>query len=447
MGPDRYGDYVRVIAVTSWVGLFSEFGLTKIGVRDAAREEGRAGAVVGTVMGTRLVLSLAAAGIAQAILVPLHATATVHVAALVASLLFVSDALFSTIVVFQVSLKQHYEAGMRVAMEVVELAILITLIVHHAGLVALVAAPVVAGAVGCSAGYAVARRRFGLQLSFDARLARSMVRSAAPIVPAIMIGVLTVKLDSLMVAALRPRHDVGLYGAAYQPVEYAFNAVAVVALPFFPILARSHRRNGAEFLQAYRRGTECVLAFVLPITGLALVAGTPVVAAVYDHSWLGSAAPLRLLSVALIFMALSAWNGFVLLAADRQRMSLVYGVAAFVVSFVLCLVLIPTVGFMGGAIAAVAANVMSATWSTVLVHRHAHVSTDPGRILRVVLGAALLAGIAAGLRVAGVVWWAACSVGLASYPFWLSALGLISPRRLWHSVRRGNPALAVGGAA
>jgi O-antigen/teichoic acid export membrane protein len=210
MGPDRFGDYVRVIAVTGWVGLLSEFGLNKVGVRHAAREENSAGGVVGTVMGTRLVLSVGATAVAQLMLLPLHASATVHVAALVASLMFVCDALFATIVVFQVTLKQHYEAGVRVLMEIVELAILVTLVVRHAGLVALVSAPVFGAAVGCVIAYFVARARFQLRLSFDRRLAVELLRTAAPIVPAVMIGVLTLKLDSLMVAALRPQHEVGL---------------------------------------------------------------------------------------------------------------------------------------------------------------------------------------------------------------------------------------------
>jgi O-antigen/teichoic acid export membrane protein len=210
MGPDGYGDYVLVIVVTGWVGLLSEFGLNKLGVRHAARGDATAGEVVGTVMGTRVVLSVLAAGVAQLTLLLLHASETVHVAALVASLLFVFDGLFATVVVFQVALKQHYEAAIRVVMEVIELTILVLLVVSGAGLVALISAPVVGAAAGAGLAFALARHRFGLRLSVDRQLAFRLLRSAAPIVPAMMIGVLTLKLDSLMVAALRPPNELGL---------------------------------------------------------------------------------------------------------------------------------------------------------------------------------------------------------------------------------------------
>jgi O-antigen/teichoic acid export membrane protein len=396
-------------------------------------------------MGTRLVLSIGAAAIAQLMLLPLHASATVHVAALVASLMFVCDALFATIVVFQVTLKQHYEAGVRVLMEIVELAILITLVVRHAGLVALVSAPVFAAAVGCAIAYFVARARFQLRLSFDRHLAAELLRTAAPIVPAIMIGVLTLKLDSLMVAALRPQHEIGLYGAAYQPIEYAFNAVTVVALPFFPMLARSHGRNRQEFVKAYTVGTEALLAFVLPVTAITLVVANPMVRSVYAAQWNGSAAPLRLLSIALVLMALSAWNGFVLLSADRQRMAIRYGVAAVLVSLVACAVLLPTVGYIGGAVAAIIANVVSATWSLMLLRRHVRVTVAPQRVLRLLAANLGLAGVTLGLLVAGLPWWAAAGLGLATYPFLLSALHVLRLRYLASLVRTRSPLVAAEG--
>ena len=448
MGPDHYGDYVRVIAVTGWVGLLSEFGLNKVGVRHAARDDGSTGAVIGTVMGTRAVLSLGAAAIAQLTLLPLHASAAVHLAALVASLMFVFDGLFATVVVFQVTLKQHYEAGVRVLMEIVELAILLALVASGAGLVALVSAPVVGSAAGAAIGYALARARFGLRLSYDRTLAWSLVRSAAPIVPAIMIGVLTLKLDSLMVAALRPRHEVGLYGAAYQPMEYALNAVTVVAFPFFPLLARSYGRDPAAFLRSYRHATEAVLAFVLPITAITLVLAGPMVTAVYQPAWSGSAAPMRVLSIALVFMALSAWNGFVLLAANRQRLTIRYGAAALVVSLVTCAVLLPTVGYMGGAIAAVVANVVSTVWSLGLLRRQVGVVVSPQRVLRVVGANAAMGGAAAGLVAVGVPWWAAGGLALATYPVLLSAFGVMTLRTATELVRRRRePVAAAGGAA
>ena len=446
MGPDHYGDYVRVIAVTGWVGLLSEFGLNKVGVRHAAREDGSAGRVIGTVMGTRTVLSVAAAAVAQLTLLPLHASRTVHIAALVASLMFVFDGFFATVVVFQVTLKQHYEAFVRVLMEIVELSVLLLLVASGAGLVALVSAPVVGAAVGCVVGYLVARSRFALRLSFDRNLAWELLRTAAPIVPAIMIGVLTLKLDSLMVAALRPRHEVGLYGAAYQPMEYALNAITVVALPFFPLLARAHGRDAVAFLRSYRHATEAVLAFILPITTITLVAATPMVKAVYQPVWAGSAGPMRVLSVALVFMAISAWNGFVLLAGNRQRMTIRYGAAALVVSIVTCAVLLPTIGYMGGAIAALAANIVSTVWSLTLLKNELDLRLSVQRVLRVVGANAAMGGAAVVLIALGVPWWGACMVGLASYPLLLSAFGVMGVRTAAALLRRSRPVTA-GGAA
>jgi O-antigen/teichoic acid export membrane protein len=420
MGPTRYGDYIKVITVTSWAGLLSEFGLTKLAVREVAREAASVPPVVGTVIVVRLVLSVAAAAFVQLILLAIGASAVVHAAALVMSTAFVLESLLATVIVFHVSLRQQYEAVVRLVMEAVELTVLLVLVAHHAQLVALVSAPVFGAIAGAVFAYALARRRFALRLSFDATRVRHLLREAAPIVPAIMVGVLTVKFDGFMVAALRSRHDAGLYGAAFQPIEYAFLAITVVAYPFFPLLARWHGTDRLQFEKVYRRGTEALLAFVLPIpVVLAIVAG-PLVTAVYRPEWSASATPLRVLAIALVPMSVSAWHGFVLLAGDRQRVTIRYGVVALATTVVLCVTLIPTIGYMGGAWAALGANSLSAVLAFGRVRALLDVHVDVNRIGRLVLASGLL-GVA--LVVAGILgapWWAQT---LAAAPLYIAALG------------------------
>jgi O-antigen/teichoic acid export membrane protein len=211
------------------------------------------------------------------------------------------------------------------------------------------------------------------------------------------------------------------------------------------MLARSHGRNRQEFVKTYAVGTEALLAFILPVTAITLVLANPMVRSVYAAQWNGSAAPLRLLSIALVLMALSAWNGFVLLSADRQRMTIRYGVAAMLVSLAACAVLLPTVGYIGGAVAAIIANVVSATWSLALLRRHVQVTPAPQRILRVFAANVGLAAVVLGLTLVGVPWWVAAGIGLAVYPLLLSALRVLKLRYLASLVRTRSPLVAAGG--
>ena len=243
LGPHGYGDYVVVVTVAGLTGLVAELGLPKLAVREVSRDPETAGKVIGTVTVIRLVLAVVAAGLAQLALLALDASAEVRVATLVAGLLAVSEALMSVVVVFHVSLRQQYEAVARSAANVVKLAAVLALVAAGAGLVALVAAPALTAFVAVVLGRRIAVRRFGLRLSFDRSIVRSLLREAAPIAPATIIGVLYLKLDALMVGLLGSRHAVCVYGAAYQPIEYVFLASAVIIGVLFPLLARAQGRD------------------------------------------------------------------------------------------------------------------------------------------------------------------------------------------------------------
>lgn len=441
LGPTGFGDFVVVVTVTGWAGLVAEFGLTRLAVREGARDGDALGTLVGTVIVARLALSLAAAACAQIVLLAIGAGGPVHVAAAVSSLLFVTEALLSSCVVFHVAVRQQYEAGVRLLMELVEIAVLVTAIALGAGLVMLFAAPVVGGVVGVVAAGALARARFGLHPQFDARQLRRLLALAAPVLPAVLLGVLTLKLDNAMVAALRSRRETGLYGAAYQPVEYVFLALPVVCYPFFPLLARQHGADPVAFRTTFQWGTDALLALLLPVPVVLAVVARPLVTAVYGPGFAGSAVPLQLLAVALLPMGLTAWHGFVLLAGDRQRLTLRYGTASLLTSFALCLLLIPRAGIAGAAWAALGAYLLSAVWSRQILRRELGVGAAPARAVRVAAAATGLGLVVAALTYLGVPWWAATVLGAATYPLWLVAAGVVGADT-WRAIR---PA-ARGGA-
>ena len=72
------------------------------------------------------------------------------------------------------------------------------------------------------------------------------------------------KLDALMLAVLRTPREVGLYGSAYQPIEYTFLAAAVVVNVAFPLVAAAYGAGDHErFALLYRRGAEALVAVMV----------------------------------------------------------------------------------------------------------------------------------------------------------------------------------------
>ena len=420
LGSDGYGDYAKVIVIVGWAGLLSDAGLPKIALRIAASDRVRIEDVVGTVTLLRLALSVVGAIVTQAALTLVHASPTVRVAGAVACLMFVVEALLSTMLLFQATLRQQFEGYVRVLMEVAEFAMLLVVISRHGGLVQLFLAPIVGGAVGAVVGWLLARRRFGQRPAWNQELAHDLVRLALPVAPGILLGALTLKLDGVMVATLGTTREVGAYTAAFQPVEYVFLALgAVVAYPFLPVLSRTYGSDHATFLGTYQRACELVVILTLPIAAVAVVDGDHMIRAVYGTGWHDAVRPFQLLSCSLAFMAISGWHGFVLLAGDRQIDSLRYGSVALVASALMCLVLVPPLGPTGGALAVLVANFVGMVYSTRIVRSKLMVSPHLPVIGRILAASVIVLGLLLLLHVASAPWW---SNVLSAGPLYLIAL-------------------------
>lgn len=438
LAPSAYGNYVLVLTTTLLVGLFADFGLNKLAVREIARDGAQEHEVLGTVIVSRLVLAVIAVALTQLVLLAIRTPAEVHLAALVASLLYFGDALLAVVVVFHVRVRQHYEAVIRVGMELFETAFVLWLVHRGASLPMLFVPPVVATALGAGVAIFVARRTFALRFRVAPHRLGYLLREAWPIGPALLIGVIYLKLDGLMLAVLRTPRDVGLYGSAYQPIEYVFLASAVVINVVFPLLARAWGdHDHARFVELYRRGTEVLLAAMLLVPALLYFVGEPLLTLLYGADYAEAAAPLRLLAVALVLMTINGWQSFVLLAGGRQKVTLHYNLAALVLAAVFCVVFITWLGMIGAAIATMATAVFVLVVSTGAVARDMRARLAPAPLLRILAAAAGLVATLAAATAAGVPWAALIPLALVAYPVWLLALRVVRLDQL-RALRHGR---------
>lgn len=369
--PSGYGVFVLVLTVATVVGLIADYGLAKLAVRETVAPDAVEGHVLGTIVGLRLGLALIAVALTQVVLLVMGEPPQVLLAGLIASLFYVGDAVLSVVVVaFQVRLVQQYEAAIRTGAEALETAMVLGLVALGAALPWLFVPPLVGVLVGAAIALVLARRRCDLRLHFRPELVRHLVREALPLGPALVIGVLYLKLDSLVVAVMRPERDLGLYGSAYQPVEYLFLASAVLVNVAYPLLARAHGEgDAAGVVTLYRRGTEALVAATLIVPVVAVFVATPLVTSVYGADYADAAAPFQVLCVCLVLMTVNAWQSLVLLSGGFQSLTLRYNAAALVLSVVLCVPLVHVFGMMGAAFAALGTGAFVLVASTALVHR------------------------------------------------------------------------------
>jgi O-antigen/teichoic acid export membrane protein len=406
LAPEAYGSFVLVVTVVTMAGVVADFGLPKLAVRELARSEGDQDEVLGTVVLLRLGLALAAVVGTQAVLAVLGVAPVVHQAAAVASLAVLVDAVLGIVVVcFQVHVVHQYEAVVRVGAEALETGLVLLLISLQAGFLWLFAPPVVGLLAGLVLAVVFARRRFALRLRPVRRRLRYLVLEALPLGPALLIGVLYLKVDTLVLAALRPPRDVGIYGSAYQPVEYLFLATAVIINVLFPLLARAVARGDQQqFVTIYRRGTELLVIMTLFVPLVFAFTAPAVVQLLFGPAYADAASPLRILAAALVTMTVSGWQSLVLLAGGRQRITLLYNSGALVLAAGLCFWLVRELGLIGAAISALATSLVVLVASVAAVWRCLGATLDPRPLARVLLAAGGTALVLAALHAVSTPW-------------------------------------------
>jgi O-antigen/teichoic acid export membrane protein len=413
-GPARYGDYVFIFAFAGILGVISDLGISRVAAREMAK--GDTSAVLGTSVLCRLALATIAAAAAQLALLPTHTRPEIRIGVAIASLPFFTDALLSVVIVFQVRLAAQYEALVSTVAQAVDTALILALIYSGAGLLPLATAPAASGVIGAALAILIARRRFAAKATIDMRRVRYLLAESWPAGLALMITLLYVKFDSVLVALMRPPTEVGLYGAAYKPIEYVAVVFAVLMTTLFPLLAKWYAKDHDRFQFAYRRGVEALLALALPVPVLLAFTAKPLVTALYTRAFVSSAPALTVLGIAMVLYVFNVWQAFTMLAAGRQRVTLAYDVVTLVANLGLNLWLIPKYGFMGAAVAALATGAIVTVFSVTAIGTLLHAIPAPDRIARLLFASACLAVTIWALNTVGLPWWAAAIGGALTYP-------------------------------
>jgi O-antigen/teichoic acid export membrane protein len=446
LGPTTYGDYVLIVTVIALLGLVSDFGLNNVAIREIIKGPRQERRILGTVVSTRICLAILAAGAAQLILIALGASAEMQEAGAVLSCVLGIEALLAVVVTFHVRLKQQYEAIVRVSGELVETTMVLVLIAHHAELDQLVAAPVVGGIVAVSLALAIAGRKTVLSFLPDLGRLKPMLREAAPVGITLILATVYLQVGRFLLIAWGTRHDVGIYGAAYQGIEYVLLASAVLINVLYPVLVRFQIEDRPRAVGVYRRGSEALVAAILPIPVVLLTLGHDVVPAVYGDRFAEATAPLAILSCGLVFMVSTVWHGFTLLSVGLQRVTLIYQAFGLTLMVVVNVILVPRYGPVGAAIATTTTAIALAFISAFAVARFATATLERRPLSRIVgANAALAATILVVRTVTGSTAAALCC--LMAYPVWLLAAGVFHPEavhRLLLALRRGDEVRVAG---
>jgi O-antigen/teichoic acid export membrane protein len=172
-----------------------------------------------------------------------------------------------------------------------------------------------------------------------------------------------------MVFYIRGQAETGFYSASYRLVEGVYTAAVVVCTTGLPRLSAGWSRD----LRGWRGEWNRLLQTLMVITGVPalLFAALPdrIIGLIYGHAFIPAAASLKILGPAMLFVCLGNAYGYALLSVGREKSQLAITIVAFLINVAINLILIPSMGGPGAAIATLISAIGYIGLAKVLLNR------------------------------------------------------------------------------
>jgi len=262
-----------------------------------------------------------------------------------------------------------------------------------------------------------------------------------PIAGTAILTAIYLKWDLLVLSYFNiSREQIGWYAGAFKIME-AFSAVpGILGAALFPLMIQLRRQDPKSLDRLLSISVKSVVLFSLPIAASISLFSRFIITLVYGAEYLPGASVLAILIWCIVPMFLYFYLVFVNIAAGHAKYNFVVGCAALFAGLTANALLVPRIGYLGAAWAALIANSTFALLTIWKVGKLFHNANIPAILLRSVASCAVMV-------VALLLTPAAMPIqllsGLLAYLIALVALGTLNTSDLSLALRlmqfRGQP--------
>ena len=189
---------------------------------------------------------------------------------------------------------------------------------------------------------------------------RWMLRLGLPMFLATSFGILSYKVDTIMLFKMVGEAATGVYGLGHRALDILLILPNLFATAMFPALARYTQVSAEDTSRLAERSLRFMLIVALPLAWAMSLAARPVIEwfargteGADPSQFADSITVLRLVIWGLPFQAANHMLNRTLVAADRERVFVLIGAAAVGMNVLLNAILIPRFGYYGAGAATV----------------------------------------------------------------------------------------------
>ncbi len=350
------GAFVFALAFLQIAFYFVGIGCDSYLIKSVATDRAAADRLFFNIIGLKLALTVPVMLIALAILVAMDVDTTTRDTVLA----LVPGILLETILKSPQAMFDAHERGpllgkALVVQRIVTAILAIAALVAGAGVVSVAALYSIGAAIGLAAALVLLRRGIGFpRRAVDVRGWGELTRSSLPFGLQDIFGVLLLRLDAVLLAALASQAAVGRYGAAYRLLESTLFVSWALTGAFAAMFAYLGRDTEPTVSAVFERAVKVAIVVLLPVSLVFMVLAEPIMRLAFGDVYANADTALLLLGPVVVLIAVvTICTALIFYRGDPRTIVKVTAVMV-VVNVVLNVVLIPTYDEDGAAAAMLA---------------------------------------------------------------------------------------------
>ncbi len=396
IGVENVGLYVTALSYSSLFSILTDLGLTPVLIRETAKGgEHSSQEILGNVLTVKVCLSLVAYGILMLLGYFLGLPLQLRQLIFVSGLIMILDACSLT---FYGVLRGHqnlrYEAMGVVGSQLTTIIFGSVVLWFHGPVILLLASLAAGSLFNIFWGFFVLSRRYKIipKFIFNKKLLKMMIAFALPFALAGIFTKVYSYIDTVLLSSFLGPKAVGYYSIPSK-ITFAFQFIPMAfAAALYPAMSRFFVQDKLQLERLFEKGMIFLAMLALPLSfGIGAMADL-IIIKIYGPAYLPSVLPLKILLTSLVFAFLGFPIGSLLNACHRQTVQTAVMGTVMAINIIMNIILIPKIGVVGAAIAALTGNFLLTFLGYLWVPK---IIPAPGRafwwrMLRIFVAAALM---------------------------------------------------------
>jgi O-antigen/teichoic acid export membrane protein len=386
LGAEHFGQYSTVVAYVAIFAIFTDWGMSPYAVREMAKDYDKVSWLLPNIVAVRVILSLIITVIA-----PLSALWSGKESDMVLGILIASGGLI--LYAFQGPLdsaltareRLDYTSTFMLINQLVFWGLGVLLLINGMGFIGLIIASLT--------GVAMVALLSGLTLSKlgVGRLVLSVHRWPRLFLDALPFGVSSIsyvfmqRFDTVLMSFVLTDAAVGWYNVPWTLINMILLIAQSIAIAMYPSMVRSHTEDPESLPQVVCQSIKYLLIVCLPIAVGGTVLADRIVITLYGESFANSIPVLQVILWALPSLFLLELLGRVASTLHLERPAARVNVINAIITVMLNVILVPTVGILGAALALLSGRTIRLAQYWKLIGNDRLVGQRWGTLLRVAL--------------------------------------------------------------